>query len=98
MADPTATLIASLYAAGDGTSSDAAKLIEWFLDERATLVEALDQERQHARRTGDQLDEAVGRLNRLGDHLRALTVYAEGDDDHGPPADPFPTAEAGRDG
>ena len=38
-----------------------------------------------------ELDEAVGRLNRLGDHLRKLTDYAEaiGCEDHAPP-DPFP--------
>lgn len=98
MNNDTANLIASLYAAGDDTSRDAAKLIEWFLDEHATLIEALDQERQHARHIGDELDEAVCRLNRLGDHLRALTVYAEGDNDHEAPEDPFPSREDCRGG
>lgn len=77
---------------------EAAAALSEAQSEIAALVESLEQERQHAKRTGAQLDEAVGRLNRLGDHLRALTVYAEGDDDHGPPADPFPDIEASHDG
>jgi hypothetical protein len=88
--DSTAAIIAKLRAECGDTGESAAALLEWFLDERSTLVDALEQERDYGTRMAGQVDELCARLNRIGDHLRTLTVYAEGDDDHAAPRDPWP--------
>jgi hypothetical protein len=77
-------------------NTEAASLLEWYIDERSTLVQALEGERDFGTRMAQQVDELVARLNRIGDHLRTLTIYAEGDNDHAAPSDPWPEPKRGR--
>lgn len=91
--EPTLALLVDLYAAGTKTCTDAAKLLEWHIDERAVFGRAVADERAEVKRLERVCDELVARLNRIGDHLRTLTVYAEGDNDHTPPCDPWPEAQ-----
>ena len=88
--DATLALLVELRKLGKG-GNDGADLIEWLIDNNATYAQALAEEREWGARLAAELDEAVGRLNRLGDHLRTLTHYAEATGyDDAPPPDPFP--------
>jgi hypothetical protein len=47
MIDHTAALVARLRDSGTQDGKDAAGLIEWFLDERVTLLQALNEGNRH---------------------------------------------------
>lgn len=89
--ESTLALLVDLRKQGGATCSDAATLIEWMIDNRSDYARALADEREWSARLTAELDETVGRLNRLDDHLRKLADYAgaTGCDDHAP-TDPFP--------
>lgn len=86
--DATAALIATLRARGDATSGEAAGLIEWFLDERPTLIAALEQEREDAKHFQALADKQTAALVRIAEHFDTLGKFAMGDI-----ADPWPDPE-----
>lgn len=88
--DTTLALLVTLRKQG-GVCNEAADLIEWLIDNKAVYAQALAEEREWSARLASELDETVGRLNRLDDHLRKLADYAgaTGCEDRAP-ADPFP--------
>ena len=89
--DETAELVGRLRAQGDTTGAEAAALIEWLLDQHVVDLDSLTELRADPARAQAELQEAIARLFRIGDHLRTLAVYADGsEDDHAAPRDPWP--------